>query len=315
MVDEAILAIAKRQRGAFGRQQAFAAGASERFIGRRLGAGDWVKLDTSVYGLPGWPGTWERQLMIALLGTHDAAVGGRSAAVVHSFPGFRPGRPEIVVPLTVTCRSKVAITHRYAGAKLTKVDGWRVTTVAQTLSDLASLTSPWALERAMDDQLLTKRLSVDDLDERIRFYAGARRKGGPLFRALTSERRDGAWQPPESELEALAMPLLERVPGLQLERQVRLKWREGGTARVDLLDRRNRLVIELDGRRWHARLADFDRDRWRDNEVVAHGLRPLRFTWVHLVHAPDAVVDLVKRTLEVPAELTHALVLDPEVLD
>jgi very-short-patch-repair endonuclease len=54
-----------------------------------------------------------------------------------------------------------------------------------------------------------------------------------------------------------------------------------------------RLVLEADGRRWHARVADFDNDRWRDNQAAALGLRVMRFTHPHLTHRLREVADLI----------------------
>ena len=105
--------------------------------------------------------------------------------------------------------------HRYAGAKLTKIQGIRVTTVAQSLCDVAMVVSRRKLERGMDDALLPD----------------------------------------------------------------------------------HRLIIEADGRRWHTRMNDFDRDQRRTNEATARGWGTLHFTWVHLTHFTDDVIDVVRRTV------------------
>jgi len=298
--DRAVAQLAARQHGAFNRDQAFAAGFSARQIDRRLADDAWLVLDNAVYGLPGYPGTWFRQLKVAELGTRDAAIAGRAAAVLHGLTGFRPGRPEIAVPLTVTTRSKFATIHRYAGAQTTTVKGFRVTTIAQTLFDLSGWVPPWTLERAMDDALVAGRLTVADLDERLTAYRGARRRGIVLMRAFVTERREEGWQPPQSELEALAVKVLAKAAGGWV-RQHPLPFRGPVGGRVDFALPAARLTVEADGRRWHARVADFDRDRWRDNEATAVGWRVLRFTWVHLTTAPDDVVDVVRRTLALAA--------------
>ena len=85
----------------------------------------------------------------------------RSAAVRRSrlcieLPGFRPGSIELVVPVNAYCKHTLAITHRYAGAKLTTVEGIAVTTVAQSLFDLALRLGPWRLERSMDEAILAQ---------------------------------------------------------------------------------------------------------------------------------------------------------------
>jgi very-short-patch-repair endonuclease len=51
-----------------------------------------------------------------------------------------------------------------------------------------------------------------------------------------------------------------------------------------------RAIVEADSRRWHTRVADFERDRQRDNEAVVHGYRPVRFTWHALNHEVDRVL-------------------------
>ncbi len=79
-------------------------------------------------------------------------------------------------------RHPFATVHRYAGAKLTVVDGIRVTTIPQSLFDVASRVSPWNLGRAMDDAILGKRLDINDLKERLDFYVGSRRPGLPRIR-------------------------------------------------------------------------------------------------------------------------------------
>ena len=63
----------------------------------------------------------------------------------------------------------------------------------------------------------------------------------------------------------------------------------------------HRLIIEADGRRWHARFADFDRDKWRDNQATAHGYRVLHFTWVHLRDLTTDSLEVVNQTLALPA--------------
>ena len=57
-----------------------------------------------------------------------------------------------------------------------------------------------------------------------------------------------------------------------------------------------RLVLEADGRSWHARLEDFDRDRARDNLAVANGYAVLRFTSVHLRRQPETVIQRIADT-------------------
>lgn len=306
-IDRQINSIAARQHGAFSRQQAFEMGASERLVQRRLKAGDWRRAVPAVYILATSPGSWQRQCKVAELSVAGSAVSGRSAAALHGLSGFRPGPIELLVPVNAYCRHPFATTHRYAGAQITTVDGFRVTTIAQTMFDLAARTNPWLLERALDDALLDKIVTVPQLEERLAFYEGSRRPGLPLIRSFVDERTQEGWTPPESELEALLLTVLERLPDRpHIVRQAQLPWRSARPGRVDVLLPDHRLIVEADGRRWHARTEDFDRDRWRDNEAVAHGYRVMRFTWVHLRDLPTSVLDLITRTIAAPATATAA---------
>jgi very-short-patch-repair endonuclease len=60
--------------------------------------------------------------------------------------------------------------------------------------------------------------------------------------------------------------------------------------RVDFLWRDNRLVVEVDGYRFHSSRAAFERDRRRDAELQAAEYRVVRVTWRQLVEEPVAVV-------------------------
>jgi len=65
---------------------------------------------------------------------------------------------------------------------------------------------------------------------------------------------------------------------------------------VDAYIGRWRLIIEADGRRWHTRKSDFERDRIRDNLATSHGIAVLRFTYRMLVGAPEQCVGTILET-------------------
>ena len=301
-IDQRILELAARQLWLFNRAQACALGASGRHIGRRVASGAWTHPEPSVFGLAGHRMTWRRGLKASELGTPDAAVGGMAAAALHGLPDFRPGRPELVAPPCTSSRGKLATVHRQAGFKTTVVDGITVTTVAQTLFDVAPRVSVWRLERGMDDSLVSGALSVPDRQERLRFYEGSRRHGLGRIRPLIIERGADGWVPPESDLEARLFRVLDLLPfGCNIVRQPSWPWRTGSSGRVDAYLPDFRLIIEADGRRWHTRVRDFDADRWRDNQAVANGLRVLRFTWTHLTATHHDVLELITQTIRARA--------------
>jgi very-short-patch-repair endonuclease len=293
-----VAALARQQYGAFSRSQAFRIGVTDRMVHRRLASHDWLRPCSGVYVVASAPPTWLQRCKVAELSVPGSALAGRAAAALHGFEGFGQCRPELVVSANSSHRSDVADCHRYSGAKLTTVKGLRVTSIAQTVFDVSISAGPLRVERALDELLVAGRVTMDELDERAEFYEGCRRPGVPLLEPLLSERRAEGWVPPTNALEAALFGMLDRVPSHpRVLRQAPMGWWTDQPGRVDAYLPDQRLIIEADGRRWHTRLADFDRDRWRDNTATANGHGVLRFTWVHLHHYMQAAVDLTEQAL------------------
>lgn len=253
-------------------------------IDRRLRSGAWIKVAPGVYALPSHPGTWHRQAWIAALAHPGGAIGLEAAAAIRGFEGFSQGPLELVLPSGANNRSSVATIHRYDGALVDRFRGLPVTTAAQTFADLCGRPFTGRIEPALDRELLAGRVTQAQLEERVRFYADTRRRGHPLFEALVRERGPEAWRPSESALEDSLRRMVRRLRLREVVWQPRLPWRTTTGERLDALLPESNVILEADGRAWHARLHDFDADRWRDNEAVANGLVVLRFTWVHLTH-------------------------------
>src|SRR3546814_16401248 len=96
--DDAVAALARKQHGVWSRGQATKAGMTRSMIATRVRAGDWVRIDTAVFGHIAAPPTWERSVLAAVLAVRVAVASHRTAAVLHGLEGFRRGRPEISVP-------------------------------------------------------------------------------------------------------------------------------------------------------------------------------------------------------------------------
>jgi very-short-patch-repair endonuclease len=70
---------------------------------------------------------------------------------------------------------------------------------------------------------------------------------------------------------------------------------------VDLLWRRERLVVEIDGHAFHGHRAAFERDRRRDQVLAAAGFRVIRITWLQLEREPLAVITRIAQALATAA--------------
>jgi hypothetical protein len=113
------------------------------------------------------------------------------------------------------------------------------------------------------------------------------------MRAVLEERLDD-YVPTRSVLEQALDAILATVPGPPAFKEFELPSRAGERQIVDRFLLPPGIVIEADGRQWHARLEAMERDRRRDRAAAALGLRTLRYGWNEIVHHPD----------EVAAELT-----------
>lgn len=291
-----IARLARRQHGVFNLAQVRAAGGSRTMVGDRVDRGSWVRLAPTVWTLASFPPTWHRRCKAAELSIPGAALADRAAAALHGFEGFRAVRPALAIPYTANPRSAIADLRRTNPLPTTVVDGIRVTSIAQTLFDLLRFATVdlHTIERAMDGALLDKRLSVEELRERRQSLARSRRPHVSTWAALVEERSATGWQPPAGELEAVLGRVLACLPpDIVVVPEADLPWWTPGEGRVDALLPGWRLIVEADGRRWHGRVADFERDRWRDNVANAHGHRVLRFTHAHLTRRPDEVLELL----------------------
>lgn len=290
---------AAHQYGTFSREQARQAGLSPRMIQTRVESGAWVRLAPSVYTLASAPPKWERQMAAGLLTREEAIVAGRSAAYLHTFNGFKTSRPVVMTGLTANARSplaRVIRSHRFEQVGQVRKRGFVVTDEAETVMTLARDLAEERLEALVDELLARKSCSVEQLARVVDLSKGV--PGVPKLRRIVDYRNLDAYQPPTSELERLLYRVLDDPRMPPYTRQMPMSYRQVN-ATVDAYVTAWRLIVEGDGRRWHTRKADMERDRIRDNEAVAHGHAVLRFTYPILRDRPHEVIDTLLRTGEV----------------
>lgn len=288
----ALARLAGRQHGLWTRRQALEAGITPSMMRTRLSNGRWVKLDTAVYGTPSAPATWKRSVMAAVLAEPWAVASHRSAAVIHGLDGFRQGRPEVTIRPGANARGRLAIAHRATDADTTRVDDIPVVTLAQTFVDLSQIVTERRVRDALSARASTSRTLLDDVRDR---YCELAPQGGRNLRVLRSVllRFGVGDMPSRSELERIMHSVLEAdgIPPIQWEAP--FPGRQSSGQRVDGLIPTWSMVVEGDGRPWHSRVEDFERDRRRDAEAAAAGFLTLRFTWHHLNETPGWVREVV----------------------
>jgi hypothetical protein len=291
--DRAIDALARKQHGAFSHTQAKRCGGTDRMIHYRRETGQWIVLDDLVYALPGNAPTWLRQAKAAELSVPNAALSGRSAAALHGFDGFPRAAIELSAPRGSRRASRLAVVRHRLEVPTTSVRGIRVTTIEQTLVDLAGLVAPVRLEAAVDDLLVSQRLCLESMDQAARAAARGRVAGSQLLGALIEERMPDAYVPPTSVLERALYGVLDHPELPRYDRQPVLPWWTGARHCSDALIALWGRLIEADGRRWHTRWADFERDRERDHRAQMHGFEVTRFSYIQLVHCPAYVLEVL----------------------
>jgi very-short-patch-repair endonuclease len=70
-----------------------------------------------------------------------------------------------------------------------------------------------------------------------------------------------------------------------------------GGFEVDFLWPDEKLIVEVDGYRYHSHRAAFEADRQRDARLVAAGFRVIRVTWRQLTEQPLAVIATIAAAL------------------
>lgn len=251
-----------------------------------------------VYALASAGVSWEGIVQASLLSNPGSIVAGRSAGVLHRFPDFRRGKPEILTSFSSDSRSRIARVIRsrhFDKVATTNVRGFPTSTIAETILTLSLRESPITIERIVDDQLVTGRLEITEFDPILERLEFARQPGLGALNRIVRARSHSAYQPPTTELERLLYRLLDRHELPAYERQLPISFPRID-ATVDAFIPIWRMIVEGDGRRWHTRKADFERDRSRDNAAAAEGYIVVRFTYAMLKNNPDDCLETLLKT-------------------
>jgi Protein of unknown function (DUF559) len=175
--------------------------------------------------------------------------------------------------------------------------GIAYTTPARTLVDLAGILGTDSLRRAVERAAVLKCLDIIALDTAL--GNARRRRGVKALRTIVDEWRteDGSVADVRSDFEALVLPrlLIRGIPRPLCNHTLRF-----GDERltVDFLWTERRLVVETDGKETHATPIGFQRDRRRDQILVAAGYRVARATWDQIHGELEAVVARISSALD-----------------
>ncbi len=275
--------LAADQHGVVGRSQLLDAGLRESTVDRLIALGRLIRLHRGVYAVGHACLRPEGHRLAAVLACGvGAALSHRSAAAGWGLLDDARSQIDVTVPVGRTCGLTLPglVVHRarLPEADRAEVGGIAVTSIARTLVDLASTAPRRVVARAVDATLVEQLYDQHAVDEILRRERG--RRGVAALRAVLDERHPDAHRT-RSELEALA---LERIvaagfPGPRVN-----AWLAYPALEVDLFWEREMLVVELDGRRYHAHRRR--RDAERDAVLTAAGYRVRRFGWGDVTAGP-----------------------------
>jgi very-short-patch-repair endonuclease len=281
-MDLEIAALADAQYGVVSRAQLLQAGLSVQAIDRRVRSRRLHVLHRGVYAVGHKRLRTEGHWMAAVLACGNGAVlSHHTAAALWDLRRVGSGAIHVTVPGDPGRKRRAGIKlHRSTtlGPKdVTAHEGIPVTTVARTIIDLARGMSAHDLEPIVD--LADQRRLVDFKDLRQANSASLR----AVLRAY-----DPA--PTRSALERAFLRLCDKHG---LERPETNQIVEG--LLVDFVWRDRRLIVEVDGYKYHRAPSRFETDRARDAHLTVHGWRVLRFTWRQLEERPEWVAAMTRR--------------------
>ncbi|MCH7789281.1 MAG: AbiEi antitoxin N-terminal domain-containing protein [Acidobacteria bacterium] len=289
---------AASQHGLLTTEQLRTAGYSSKRVASMVKSGSLERLSPRLFRVAAVPESWEQRLAALCLSSRTPAVASHRSAL--RLWGIRNVDDDLEA--TVRYPRKVTnapgIVHRSVDLQdsdTTWIEGVRVTSPVRTLCDAGLIFPEREVARLVDHSLAIDLVSMRDLwGFRIRVGKQGRNGCGVLHRVLDSfpDDADRAESGPEVDLIRICQRFGLPAPAVQF--QVEL---EGKRFRVDLGYPDQKVFCEFDGVEWHSSPEQIAADGGRQNILVSHGWRPLRFSSSDLAARPADVASRIRHTL------------------
>ncbi len=216
-----------------------------------------------------------------------AVLSHATAAALHGLRATDSAYIDVTIPTRSIRKHPGIRVHRsttLTAADVTRVKNIPLTKVARTQLDIAEVISRRALERLFDQSEILEVFDTRALEDQLR--RNATRPGAAKVRALLEEHYIGS-TPTESELEEAFLALCRRagLPAPEVQQWIVLP--DGGPPiRADFLWRKERVVVETDGGKFHGTKQAAPRDARRDQRLTVHNWRPIRTAWRQVMRRP-----------------------------
>jgi very-short-patch-repair endonuclease len=291
--DQRVAAIAERQRGRVRRTQLASAGISDGTVARMVARGFLRREHLGVYAVgPELDVPWGREASALLAFADGCVLSHHSAAALWGLP-IAPGEHPIEVTIpNGQAGARVGVVVHRTGTLLPRDVrihlGLPVTSPARTVLDLAGSLSARALERAVDEGLVTRIVSEAQLRDVVARSSG--RRGAGMLKAILG--REGPSTRTRSEAEEGFLALVRQAGLPAPEVNARAHGYE-----IDFLWRAQRVALEIDSWSFHRTRSAFERDRRKGAVLSAAGLSVVRATAVQVSDEPIAVIVRIAQTL------------------
>ena len=266
---------------------------SRKWLRRRIETGEWIRLHPGVFRLGSNKPNLDQLEMAAMLAAGHGAVLSHISAARRLGVDVLPNESmHITIPASRRMPKlngvQVWRSRDLMETDITKRGPFRLTHLARTMLDLASVLNDAWLRATFDSALRQRKTNLAWISRALNDH-GRGRRGAERLRALVGEyqRED---EVPDSVLESLGLEL-----GLATGRKPKLHWNvlNGGRliAEVDLAWPEVQLCVEFDGWTRHGTRAAFVRDRARDRALLRLGWMVVRYTWQEVTGEQGTVID------------------------
>jgi very-short-patch-repair endonuclease len=253
----------------------------------RVRTGELQAVLPGVFAPPGTASLLTTRIAAVVRWDSDAVLTHEAAAAASFWPGIAVPVVRCAVRHERAQRAGFQFSQRRIPSELI----WRRRSLLLTLPALTALDLSESVGgSAIDQALRTRSTTLALMHTALDLTKG--RAGNSKRKELLLDSRDEPWSEAEREFHRLLRAA--GITGWRANRPVLL---DGLNVYPDVVFRRERLVIEIDGREFHSDPEVFETDRRRQNLFVLNGWRVLRITWRMIQDEPDQLVAMVREAV------------------
>ena len=264
--------------------------------------------------LTSWPGVYEvpelttdyTPLFRAVKAVEDSALSHRTAGLIWDapLPGMAWDLPVHITAPKFGPRTELpgVVVHRtrrsFGDDVRFPIAGLPVVSPLRTLLDLAGdkTISTARLRRIMQKLLVERTVAPEELTLLLDAPGQRGVRGARRLRELVERSLDGD-PVADSMLETRFERLLQENGITGFRRQFKPPWYDGRRGVVDFANVAARLIVEVDGRRWHSTSQAITDDHRRDRLAAANGWLVVRLRWGDIVGDGASIAEQLVATV------------------